>query len=469
LQKELAAVQDPSTEKQTLGNCIIQPDVAIPPLRYLPLDVYHSLRNRKIFNRLLTMYENGEPIDLVTLIAALRENGELDFPEAYVSGLIDDCPLAQSERIGEWGKILLKPWRLRRARTLFEKGLELVQNNGHDISEALMDAQAELDELTADPDFSQGKAFSIGSVTAADLQHRKVEKPKTLVGDFLTVAALAILYGAPGTFKTWLCLLLAVCMTTTGRTFFGFCTSQCVAGYISFELPLAYVQERLTVLLGDTPWPTDLHISAKPDLRGLLSILEPSAYKELKAWIEKNHIKVVFLDALSRIHEGDETFEGLGAVLRQCDRLREETGCCVFLLHHERKATGGKSGDDDMAAIRGTSRLASDPTVLMRVKQHRGVYAVRFVKCSLSATPEPFYFRQSESGGIERVNEPASASEAKAENIERVKELLNECGRVTAERIAEELEVTKRTAERYLKEIGAKASGHGSNAFWSLE
>jgi hypothetical protein len=459
------AFQDHDLERIVLGMLVASPEL-FNELELSP-SLFSRTGHRLIFKAIAHLEKNGG-VDLVLLKRHLEGNGELEAAggPAYVGRLVDGMPPTRPQRFKETVGRLWKLAEARETGALLQAGLEGLRE-GTPAAEIINDIIRDSEEIIT-PQKMTGR-FSIGSVTAAELQNREVERPKALIGDFLTEGALAILYGAPGTFKTWLSLLMAVCLTTAERSFFGHDSRQCPTGFMSFELPLFYVQERLTVLLGETPWPADLHVSAKPDLQGLLSIVDPSCYRELRVWIEKNCLKVVFLDALSRIHDGDETFEALGAVLRQCDRLREETGCCVFLVHHERKAMAGKGADDDMAALRGTSRLASDPTVLMRIREHRGVYGVRFVKCSLSATPEPFYFRQSENRGIERVDEPESASDAKAANLERVRELLRESGRVTAEAVAEDLGVTKRTALRYLKSIEAVSEGYGASTVWSLE
>ncbi|MFC2172063.1 AAA family ATPase, partial [Acidobacteriota bacterium] len=309
--------------------------------------------------------------------------------------------------------------------------------------------------------------FFISSISAAELKDHETQKPLSVIGDgVLTVGGLAIWYGPPGVRKTWGAIDLSI-STSTGADFFGIPVAQTRTGFLSLELPLPYFKERLEIPLHDQPWPEDLIIAARPDVRGVMSIDEETCYQTVTKWIKTEKLGFVILDALSRIHGRDESFEGLSLVLRQCDRLREETSAAILLIHHERKPTGMQKADDDMAALRGSTRLASDPTLLMRLVNERGVYCLRFVKVSLGLTPEPIYLEWT-SDGFETTDKPLTATEAKAGNLERVKTLLRKKGSVTTEQVANEIDIADRTARQYLKDIGAESSGRGTGTTWRL-
>src|SRR5262249_17206203 len=78
----------------------------------------------------------------------------------------------------------------------------------------------------------------------------------------------------------------------------------------------------------------------------------------------------------------------------------------------------GSSPGDDMDALRGHSRLLSDPTLLMRLKQTAGgLRSLVFVKVSDGPTPEPVYLSGRASGPSVLVESPTAVSGANREKV----------------------------------------------------
>ncbi len=83
-------------EMSVLGGVLLENEALNKALEILRPEDFYRESHRKIFNALLELSDKGEPADLVTLTAVLKENGELDAVggSAYLSTLVDYVPTA---------------------------------------------------------------------------------------------------------------------------------------------------------------------------------------------------------------------------------------------------------------------------------------------------------------------------------------------------------------------------------------
>src|SRR5207247_1138861 len=162
-------------------------------------------------------------------------------------------------------------------------------------------------------------------------------------------------------------------------------------------------------------------VAARPMLRGAVDLFaNRTDLDALRHWITSHRLEVLIVDALSRAHTANESdAQEFGHVLAALDALRHESGCAIELLHHERKELGGGKGkSDDLDALRGTSRLQSDPTLLIRLKQSvDGLRCVVFAKVSGDRTPEPIYYAISDTGRTEIREPPEARGDANREHV----------------------------------------------------
>ena len=183
---------------------------------------------------------------------------------------------------------------------------------------------------------------------------------------------------------------------------------------------------------------------------------------------QQYNLKLLVVDALSRIHESDEnSAKEFGKVLANLDRLRWQTGCAILLIHHDRK--GHSNGQDGgMDAMRGSSRLASDAQLLMHLVKQQGRLKLSFEKTNLGVTPEPIWFRQDGDGTWKMTNAPASQSATANEHRGQVLTLIQHAGAggITKQEIVVSTEYSESTVERYLRDLKQQGSiqqqGHGN-------
>ena len=83
-------------EMSVLGGVLLENEALNKALEVLRPDDFYRESHRKIFNALIDLFEKGEPADIVTLTAALTNNGDLDAVggSSYLATLVDYVPTA---------------------------------------------------------------------------------------------------------------------------------------------------------------------------------------------------------------------------------------------------------------------------------------------------------------------------------------------------------------------------------------
>ena len=83
-------------EMSVLGGVLLENEALNKALEILRPDDFYRDSHRKIFTTLIELANRGEPADLVTLTAALQQQGELDAVggSSYLATLVDFVPTA---------------------------------------------------------------------------------------------------------------------------------------------------------------------------------------------------------------------------------------------------------------------------------------------------------------------------------------------------------------------------------------
>lgn len=323
---------------------------------------------------------------------------------------------------------------------------------GHDPIELL----AEFSRRSATLRPATANRIRAASLPAPEfMAHAFPSRMSVLGSGHLSSGGFALLFGQPGLGKSYLSIQLALCVAA-GIPWLGLETVQGRVGIISLELEGDQLQERLAPLniqnTGDR-----LHVLCRQTLRGLLDLADPREQRDLIEWTKDLALDLVVIDPLSRIHYLEETAAELGSVvLPYLDRLRIDTGAAISLVHHERKEDPhGKGGGRDLDALRGTTRLASDPTLIMRLK--RGPEGrTRLVCAKANHAPEfpDIWLDRTASGHLYAGDAPASREDRAAASKQRVADCLLLAGDwLSAADIAEAVGMTSRWVQLQIREI----------------
>jgi AAA domain-containing protein/DnaB helicase-like protein/helix-turn-helix protein len=416
-----------------------------------PADFFRA-GHAKVFAALLAISDRGERADSITLAAELRSREDL----AVVGGAAGIARILEfattTANLEEHARLIRAAARRRDVRDV---ALAVLEKCGDPAAsdEGLRGAlDRGLDALNASSP-SAGGRFTEAAIGACDLAALDIPKPRSLIGDGVLVAGgFAILYGKPGLGKSWLALGVARSLAR-GESWMGLATAPegVRVGVLQLELGAFAMKARLHTLgIGQHERDESVRVVCRPRLRGVVDLFRQSGdLTALRQWIADAQLDVLIIDALSRAHTANENkAEELGQVLAALDAIRHETGCALLLVHHEPKERDGSRPDNHLDALRGTSRLQSDPTLLVRVYQSRGLRCLTFAKVSEGPTPGDVWFRIGEDGQPEAIESPDARGD---KNREMVLRLVVEAGTPLARgEIAERAGLTPATAKRHL-------------------
>lgn len=175
---------------------------------------------------------------------------------------------------------------------------------------------------------------------ASDLYGKAIEKPPTIVQGMIP-AGLTVLAGAPKRGKSWLSLMLAICVAA-GNPFLGAQTTQGDVLYLDLESKQYRVQDRLSKLLVGRA-PESLYITHESDR------LEAGLVEQLEMWCQDVERPVlIIIDTLGRVkgsaRRGENAYEGDTRILGDLQKFALQRNLAVVCVHHLRKSIAD-SGD----------------------------------------------------------------------------------------------------------------------------
>ncbi|MDR2482047.1 MAG: replicative DNA helicase [Treponema sp.] len=112
--KERIPPHNDEAEKATLGALLLDDEAIITAIQYLRPGDFYSNANRRVYEAILTLFNQGRKADIITIVEELRRTGELDAAGGppYVASLTNVVPTAAN--IDYYAKIV-QDGALRRA------------------------------------------------------------------------------------------------------------------------------------------------------------------------------------------------------------------------------------------------------------------------------------------------------------------------------------------------------------------
>ena len=209
--------------------------------------------------------------------------------------------------------------------------------------------------------FSQPGAFRL--YTAAELL--ALPPPTFLIERVLPEGGFSVLYGASGTFKTFVALDMALCVAT-GRPWHGHAVQQGFVIYISAEGGRGISRRVAAWLEGNGLTLADLGFQIGFVLEAISIHDDSDVIQIIRDRIEEVDAlpALVVVDTLARCLQGDENAqEDMGRFIRGLDRLREACGATFLVVHHtslgdrERGSTALRAGSEAMLKVSREDRI----------------------------------------------------------------------------------------------------------------
>lgn len=175
--------------------------------------------------------------------------------------------------------------------------------------------------------------------------------PDWLVRGYLERDSLSVLFGEPGSMKSFLALDLALCIAS-GVPWHGAKAARAPVLYIAGEGFRGLIRR---ILAWGRYWCKDPAILPLMVARESVQLLDPTSAEAVTAAVEASVAAqgapgLVIIDTLARCMGGDEnSTEDMSGFVAALDRLRARFRCAVLVLHH--------SGLADKARSRGNTAL----------------------------------------------------------------------------------------------------------------
>ena len=115
--------QDLIAEQSVIGSMLLDKNAIVRVVEILHPDSFYRDAHRFICEAILEIFDQGEPVDLITVTDALRKSGKLDAigGSVYVADLLNSVPT--SANVDYYAKIVEEKAVLRR---LIEAGTKIV-------------------------------------------------------------------------------------------------------------------------------------------------------------------------------------------------------------------------------------------------------------------------------------------------------------------------------------------------------
>jgi hypothetical protein len=200
-----------------------------------------------------------------------------------------------------------------------------------------------------------------------------------ITGKLFELPSLNIVYGAPGTMKSFLMQDLATCAMAgldwlmpapwqPGRAERGYTTRQTPAIWLDFDNGKNRTLNRFEALGRGRNLPENSPITIYSMPNPWLYADKPESIGTLAGRIKERAARLVIIDNLGNVSgDADENSAEMGKVMSHFRQLAEDTGAAIVLIHHQRKGNGtdGRAGD----TLRGHSSIEAALDLALKVER----------------------------------------------------------------------------------------------------
>lgn len=241
-------------EKSVLGSILIDKDAIVQVAEFLRPEFFYENKHGDIFAACLALYEEREPIDLVTLSEQLKQMKKLKKVggSAYISSLVEDVP--SSANIKHYGEIIRDYFSRRKLIADASDLIELGFDEGNEVRDVLDEAEQKIFALSQQnlkQGFMQLKDALAESFDRLDELHKVSDALRGIPTGFTDIdntlaglqqSNLIILAARPGMGKTALGLNIAQYASVVKKL---------PVGFFSLEMSKEELVDRLLVSQSD--------------------------------------------------------------------------------------------------------------------------------------------------------------------------------------------------------------------------
>lgn len=381
-------------EMATLGALLQDPEALGVVLKYLRADDFYKLAHQKVFKAILTLFNKGEAIDLLTLTEELRSQGELAAAggAAYISSLTSVVPT--SANVEYYAKMVQESSLRRLMLRIASEMIASSHNDSLDSRAIIEEAEKKIFEVTDNQQRGGYRAASEIVPETIDaiekLYHRKGNYTGIPSGfddlDSMTSgfqkSEFIIIGARPSVGKTALALTMASNMAVDKKIPVGFFTLEMsenalMMRMISSEARIRSEKIRSGLLkTSDFKSLTDaagriydapLYIDDTPNMK-LLDLRAQA--RRLKS---KENVEAIFIDYIGLIEPETKSnvprHEQVAEISRSLKSLARELNIPIICLSQVGRQTEGKA--PNLADLRESGSIEQDADVVIFLHRKR--------------------------------------------------------------------------------------------------
>ena len=135
-------------EESVLGSCLIDKDAVVAVAEFLRPEHFYNENNGAIFKAILNLYEQRQPVDIITLAEKLKKQKDLTKVggRTHLSSLVNRVPTAG--HIEEYGRLVKETWTKRQLISAAGKISGVAFDESREAQEALDKAEQEIFALS---------------------------------------------------------------------------------------------------------------------------------------------------------------------------------------------------------------------------------------------------------------------------------------------------------------------------------
>ena len=392
--KDKVPPHNDDAEKASLGAVLLDQDAIDTVLNYLRADDFYRTAHKKIFQAIIDLSNQSQPVDLITLAEKLRDKGELDQcgGAAYISTLSDFVPT--SANVEYYAKIVKDTSVRRRLITTASQMIASAHDETREGNEIIEESEKNIFEITSDTNTSDyknaGEVVSRTIEAIEKLYHTKeayTGVPSGFTGlDQMTSgfqkSEFIVIGARPSIGKTALALTMAA----------NICIHQKIsAGFFSLEMSDMALMQRLVASearinssalrsgmfkmsdfsklteAASRIYESPLYIDDTPNMK-LLQIR--STARRLKA---HEDVKIIFIDYIGLIEPENKgrtpRHEQIGEISRSLKALARELEIPVVVLSQVGRQAEGEP--PKLSDLRESGSIEQDADVVMFLHRDR--------------------------------------------------------------------------------------------------
>jgi len=347
--RDVAWKYSEAAEQAVLSAVLIDPGALSRLRSIVAVADFFVERHRHLYKAMLGLADRGDVVDPLTLSTELGDAGLLEASggKEYIGFLVDAVPTAAN--VESHASIVVERAKRRLANKALHDSAKLLRDGSADAAQIAERLRPALDALAATSRTSKRN----GPLRVrSDVELEQLPPMAWLADGILPLGGLAAIYGAPGAGKSFLSLDLAFSIGTG----VSWCGREIVHGgalYVAGEGD-AGLSQRIVA------WKSAHRVLGEAVGVGVITdpidLLKPLDVARIVTAAKAPHVgqplRLIVIDTLARAMVGGDENDtrDMSTVIAAADRIRDETGAAVLLVHHTSKNSDQERGS---SALRG--------------------------------------------------------------------------------------------------------------------